>query len=247
MQAQDGSAALKETRNTELLEDDAGAVRTYLIICDTLYAECRSIIPQNVQCDILPFKMHTYPDKLQQRLQESIDAVPGSGADILIGFGLCSHAAVNLSSERHRLIIPRVHDCIAMLCGSQQQYARLAEEELGTLYLTKRFIESEDGTYHICEFDAYAARYGEQLAAEYIGMVLHSYKRAVLMNTGEYEMDRYRSLAGDFCERYSLDFKEISATRSLLEKLVKKEWDGEFIRKNPGEKILLDDFLNDRV
>jgi uncharacterized protein DUF1638 len=49
--------------------------------------------------------------------------------DIILGFGLCSNSLINLTSKDHILIIPKVHDCIALFYGSQYTFLKAAEKE----------------------------------------------------------------------------------------------------------------------
>jgi len=77
---------------------------------------------------------HNYPDQLKSWLQKEIDAieagrdhhtaarreedgqtgVPDDFDAITLGYGLCSNAVAGLSAGRHRLVIPRAHDCITL-------------------------------------------------------------------------------------------------------------------------------------
>lgn len=219
----------------------------YFIVCDTVYAECKSLIPLDMKVEVLPFSLHSRPEYLKNRLQEVIDRIPDEARSILLGFGLCSHAVVGLRSEKTRLILPRIHDCIALFCGSQECLANYAEEELGTLYLTKRFIEAEDGTYHLLEYDAYEKKYGKRKAETYIGMVLKSYKCAAFLETGEYESDTYKHIVKKFCKTYSLVYKDIAGTQDLMKLLVSSsaspEKSSQLIYKKPGECVELSDYI----
>ncbi|MGM0431708.1 MAG: DUF1638 domain-containing protein [Spirochaetota bacterium] len=216
----------------------------YFIVCDTILVECRSLIPDDVTVVKLPFALHSTPEKLQQKLQEEIDAIPGEGAHILIGFGLCSNGAVGLSSKRHWLYLPKVHDCIALFSGSQERFHEITDSELGTLYMTKRFMENEQGHYHLMEYDAYVQRYGEELAHTYIGMLLNSYTRGMLIESGEYDIQPYRNMAQRFCTQHDLRFEQISADLTLVEQLFAANVsDDRIICKEPGESVELDDYL----
>ena len=92
--------------------EDNGTARK-IIACATVAEELRLMgVPEGELLE-LEFGLHVYPDKLRETLQGEIDAVPGEG-DIVLGYGLCSNAAVGLVSRTHRIIIPRVDDCIAL-------------------------------------------------------------------------------------------------------------------------------------
>ena len=219
--------------------------KTYLIICDTILVESRSIIPDDMIIMRQSFSLHEKPDLLRSHLQEVIDGIPGKGDTIVLGYGLCSNATVGLTSAHHRLILPRIHDCIALFCGSQACFEKHRNEAIGTLFLTKRFIESEDGTYHLLEYDKYIERYGEELAQQYTRMVLEHYERAAVVDTGEYDTTPYKELARKFCELYDLEYHEITGDQRLMLKLFTEEWDHEVIVKEPGEEVSLLDYFSD--
>ncbi len=219
--------------------------KTYLIICETVYVECESIIPDDMIILKQDFTLHNKPDALHTYLQQVIDSLPGDGDDIVLGYGLCSNATVGLHSKSHRLILPRIHDCIALFCGSQACYNEHRDEAIGTFFLTKRFIESEDGTYHLMEYDTYIERYGKELAQKYTKMLLGHYERAALVDTGEYDMTPYKEIAREFCELYELDYTEITGDQRLMLKLLSEDWDHEIIVVDPGMEVTLLDYLAD--
>jgi len=215
----------------------------YFIVCDTVLTECRSMVPSDVQILSFPFALHTNPGVLNGKLQERIDSIPGKGAEVLIGYGLCSRGTLGLVSPAHYLRMPRVHDCIAMLCGSQQKFHAFSQSELGTLYMTKRFIEDEQGTYHLMEYDTYVKKYGVERTERYIGKLLHTYTRGVLIRSAEYDPQPYRCIAQDFCAKYHLGFDEFPADMTLITALLEGKADGNIICKSPGEPVVLEDYL----
>lgn len=214
-----------------------------LIICESVAAECASLIPAAMRVETVPFAMHREPERLHAYLQELIDKVPEELTHVLLGFGLCSNAVVGLCSRCHSLVAPRVHDCIALFCGSQERFRLLAEEEPGTLYLTWRYIESAEGTYHLMEYDRFAARFGEAEAERIIGLLLRHYRRALLLETGEYPINAYRPVAREFCKRHGLDYAEERGSRSMIERLIRGPWGGEFVLAPPGRALTQNEFL----
>ncbi|MCF7941147.1 MAG: DUF1638 domain-containing protein [Spirochaetia bacterium] len=212
----------------------------HLIICDSVFSECSSMIPRDMSCTVVPFALHSNPRNLKAVIQEHIDQAPGECEVIRIGFGLCSNSTLGLVSDRHTLLLPRVHDCIALFLGSQQ---RLAEQGLASLYVTRRYAEAEDGTYHLLEYDRYAQRYGSELAKKYIGMVIDGYRKALLIDTGEYPVDRYRQITRQLCTDYCLQYGELAGSRVLMKKMLTDDGsDEQIIRKRPSEPVGLDDY-----
>ena len=69
--------------------------------------------------------LHDRPDRLRATLQENLEEV-SKRSDIeavVLAYGLCGRGTAGLHPLRHRLVIPRAHDCITMFLGSKEAYA----------------------------------------------------------------------------------------------------------------------------
>jgi hypothetical protein len=69
--------------------------------------------------------LHDNPDLLRARLQaelQSIEARDDIGA-VVLAYGLCGRGTAGLQPLRHRLVIPRAHDCITVFLGSKEAHA----------------------------------------------------------------------------------------------------------------------------
>ncbi len=212
-----------------------------IIACATVAEELRALGVEESELQVLEFGLHIYPEKLKSTLQEAISATPGE-MDILLGYGLCCNAMVGLHSDTHRLVVPKVDDCIALFLGSKAEQLRLLVEEPGTYYLTKGWIEAAEAPYD--EFLRMAERYGEEKAMKLARIMLANYKRVALINTGNYHMEDYRAVARHMAEFFELRFEELPGSNRLLEKMLNRDWDGEFIVCEAGRTVELADFLS---
>jgi Protein of unknown function (DUF1638) len=211
----------------------------HVISCATVAEELRHLGVPEERLTVLEFGLHVYPDQLKVRLQEAIAAVPGD-CDILLGYGLCSYSVVGLKSESHRLVIPRVDDCIPLFLGSRQEHlARLAEAP-GTYYLTKGWVEAQKEA--IDEYERLRGKYGEERANKVARLMYKNYTQVVLIDTGNYRMDDYRTFARLMAYFLDLEFNEVPGSNRLLEKMLAGDWDGEFLVVPAGEPIELEPF-----
>lgn len=69
--------------------------------------------------------LHDQPDRLRSTLQASLDELDGRTdiEAVVLCYGLCGLGTVGLISLRHRIVIPRAHDCITVFMGSKEAYA----------------------------------------------------------------------------------------------------------------------------
>jgi hypothetical protein len=110
------------------------------------------------------------------------------------------------------------------------------------LYLTKGWIES--GTPLDEQREIMAKKYGEKRAGSLFQKMLQGYKRLVFIDTGNYELERYRSRSREIAGRLNLRYEEIKGDSSLVKKLLNGRWDDEFVVALPGHTIELGDFRN---
>jgi hypothetical protein len=220
--------------------------RTLVMACATVIEEMLPLLPPGMQHRVFDFGLHVNPDRLRRTLQAAIDAVEEPFDTIILGYGLCSQAIIGIVSSRCTLVVPRVDDCIAIFLGSRTAYKEQSQSEPGTYYLTKGWIEVGDTPF--AEHDRLIQRYGQERAERMLRLMLANYKRLALINTGQYEMERYREYARQAAERYNLRFEEIEGSNALVKKMIYGPWDtgtatAEFVVVPPGEAFSYEHFF----
>ncbi|HBY98192.1 MAG TPA: hypothetical protein DEP84_30320 [Chloroflexi bacterium] len=215
--------------------------RPTVIACATVIEEMLPLLPDAVTTHTLALGLHTYPAKLRLALQEAIDASSDASV-ILLGYGLCSLAIVGLQARQCPLVVPKVDDCIAIFLGSRSAYLTESRGEPGTYYLTKGWIEGGDGS-PFAEYDRMVRRFGPERAERMMHVLLKNYTRLALINTGQYEQERYRDYARRTAERFGLRYEEIDGSTALVEKMIFGPWDDDFLVVPPGQSITYEDFF----
>jgi hypothetical protein len=213
---------------------------TRVIACATVIEEMLLHLPPGVETHVLDFGLHVNPEALRCALQEAIDTTATAGETVLLGYGLCSQAVVGLRADGCTLVVPKVDDCIAIFLGSAEAYKEQARAEPGTYYLTKGWIEAGDSPFD--EYDDLVERYGEEKAQWLMGQVLKNYTRLALINTGQYELERYRDYSRRMAERFGLRYEEIPGSDTLIKKMLYNPQGEEFVIARPGETISYLDF-----
>ena len=219
--------------------------RRLVIACATVIEEMVPLLPAEVSSETLDFGLHLRPHELKKSLQEKINQASQHADVLLLGYGLCSMAVVGLRATTAHLIIPRVDDCIAIFLGSCKAYKEQSRKEPGTYYLTKGWIEVGDTPFQ--EYQRLAKKYGEAKAERMIRLMLKNYTRLGFINTGQYEIDRYRSYARRTAEQFNLRFEEINGSPAFVRKMVFGPWDDEFLVVEPGQTIQYTDFVQSRT
>jgi hypothetical protein len=219
---------------------------TVVIACATVIEEMLPLMPEGMEHHTLEFGLHVYPNKLRSTLQVTIDEVVaahlGEELTILLGYGLCSQALVGVEARGCTLVLPHVDDCIAIFLGSRSAYKQQAGKEPGTYYLTKGWVEA--GETPFTEYQHAVERYGQARADRIFKIMMSNYRRLALINTGQYEIEKYRDYAHRTAEQFSLRYEEIPGATTLVEKLLFGPWNDEFVVLCPGEAFRLDHFYH---
>jgi hypothetical protein len=218
--------------------------RMTVIACATVIEEMLPHLPSDVAHEVLDFGLHVNPDALRSTLQKAIDKASQTAETIILGYGLCSQAVVGLRANGCTLVLPKVDDCIAIFLGSGEAYRAQARSAPGTYYLTKGWIEAGDSPFH--EYDSLVEQYGEEKARWLMGRILKNYTRLALINTGQYELERYRDYSRHTAERFGLHYEEIPGSNALIKRLLQGPWDSDFVIARPGETVRYLDFRRTR-
>jgi hypothetical protein len=222
--------------------DDLRNAKRQVIACATVIEEMLPFLPDDVPYEVLDFGLHLRPADLKMALQAKVDEASQNVDVLLLGYGLCSMAIIGLKATTATLVIPRVDDCIAIFLGSCEAYKAQAKKEPGTYYLTKGWIEVGDNLFE--EHKRMIEKFGEEKAARMTQLMLKNYKRLGFINTGQYEIERYRIYARDKAKEFGLRFEEIEGSSALVKKMIHGPWDEEFMVISPGQTIRYQDFVN---
>ena len=215
--------------------------RRLVIACATVIEEMSPFLTADVPSETLDFGLHLHPHELRKSLQDRIDLASLHADVLLLGYGLCSMAVVGLQATTAHLVIPRVDDCISIFLGSCSAYKEQVRKEPGTYYLTKGWMEVGDSPFE--EYKRLVKKFGEARAERMTRLMLKNYTRLGFINTGQYQIERYRDLARQTAEKFSLRFEEIDGSPALVKKLVFGPWDEEFLVVEPGQTIQYTDFV----
>lgn len=245
-------------------------MKNIAIVCDVMKQDLENIV-RNKKIENLDFifmeqHLHNTPDIMRQKLQEQVSNVNSDYDKIILGYGLCSNGVVDLISDNHEIIIPRVDDCISLFLGSKERYLELFTKDPTTYYFCKGWIEYGGDPYRgyllwtgkedlipkewIRKKEIYGSkRYDEGTARFIITEELKNYKRIVLINNDDIEnihreyLEKMISFLNEVLERKMI-LEEVKGSLKFLEKMALGDIDEKnFLRFKPGQKILQEYFF----
>ena len=221
-----------------------------VIACKVFQNLLEAYLPEEVASNItfMDYGLHRVPSKLTWSVQDEVDRIEDPSV-IILGYGLCGNGLQGVKSRQHTLVIARADDCIAILLGSREAYLEEFENEPGTYYLTKGWLES--GSDPLKEYNEYKEKYGEEDAEWLMDQQYQHYKRIVLVAHQQEDLEKYRSQAqavAKFCERWGMRYEEKLGSDRYVARLVEvanslDTQDKDFLIVPPGGEIRQEDFI----
>ena len=229
-------------------------MRLKLIACEVLFREmCHACAhaPHQVDLEFLPKGLHDLGGKpMAAKIQEAVDRTPeGVYQAILLGYGLCGNGLEGLTARHTRLVLPRAHDCIALLMGSHARYQAYFEDNPGTFYRSTGWLERGQGlqqlTQHTTGFDesleALIGKYGEdngRYLYEEMTRYRAQYRKLTFIETGLEAGGKFIAEAAAEAKEKGWSFERMLGDLAWLGRMVEGEWtEAEFVVAEPGQRI----------
>lgn len=169
----------------------------------------------------MDYGLHVLPKRMATALQKELEAIEEPSV-VLVGYGLCGNGLAGLEAGRHTLVIPRADDCIAILLGSYEAYARAHRENPGTYYLTRGWLEA--GGDPLDQYRSLVERFGRESADHVADALYGRYTRLCLVAPNAAELETCRPMAreiAEFCaSRWDIAYEERIGSDALLRELL---------------------------
>ena len=217
-------------------------MKNLVITCSIMKDELLLFQTEGISFVFLEQSLHRTPEKMKPAIQDEINkAEQWDGDALILGYGLCSNGSLGVKANRHPIVIPRVHDCIAMFLGSPERYMEEHRKEPGTYYLTKGWIE--EGKSPLGVYEEYCRRYPKETAEWVIREELKNYTRIALVETELGLSEAHRKHALENARFFNLKYEEIKGSLAFFKKMLRGPWDKYFILLQPGEEATQEMFL----
>lgn len=232
--------------------------RMKLLACEVLSRELYALAadaPWPVDVEFVPKGLHDLPSAdMRQRVQARIDAVDPAPYDrILLGYGLCNNGLAGVRARTLPLVLPRVHDCIALFLGGHARYREVFDARPGTYFLTPGWIERGEATGDLRQagiphqlgldmpFEDLVREYGEE-NARYIADTLQgcaaNYSAYLYIRTGVGCDAEFERRARSMADERGWAFEAIEGRLDVLRRLMHGPWpEDEFLTVPPGGEI----------
>jgi hypothetical protein len=230
-------------------------MRLKLICCEVLFREmCDACAhsPHQVDVEFQPKGLHDLGRApMAAKIQQAVDQTPEGRYDaILLGYGLCGNGLDGLTARHTRLVLPRAHDCIALLMGSRDRYQQYFEQNPGAFYRSTGWLERGQGLQQLTHdtigfdqsLDAMILKYGDD-NGRYLYQELTSYRahyrKLTFIETGLESGGKFFGEALAEAQDKGWNFERLPGDLAWLRRLVDGDWnDSDFLVALPGQRIV---------
>lgn len=212
-----------------------------IIACEVMKEEFIKIpIQGEADFEYLPMGLHDTPDKLKVEINRLLDNSEGYER-IILGYGLCGNALEGLEGRSVPIVVPKVHECIALFMGSTQKYNEVKKENAGTFFLTGGWTEGDKNMLnqyrHTCE------KHGEKRARMIFDIMYKHYNRLLFINTSHPRNEKAKEFAREAADLLNVNLEEMTGDMSYLERLINGPWEAdEFVLLEEGARLGYQDF-----
>jgi hypothetical protein len=208
-----------------------------LIACRAVWEQVLPFLPPEMSSEVLEISLHVHPGRLQERIQQAIDAADGLYDPIYLGYGMCSRALIGLSARKSRLVAPKSDDCIEMFLGSREARLAALASEPGTYFVTQGSLGEGFGSA-FPDYERAVSRYGSRKAGEMLRAMMRNYQflAYIRMPRGD-GLERDRATVREMAERFDLQAVEVEGAAEWLGAMFAGQWDGRFVVMEPGHAI----------
>lgn len=215
---------------------------THLIACEMLRDEVELAMARTgieYPTIWLDKGLHDTPEKLRASLQDKIDQLDRYDT-ILLAMALCGGALDGISCGHARLAVPKFDDCIRIILSLEPGMHNAADAR--SLYYTRQWLDSAG---HLTrQQEQYLEKYGEKKTKKIMRLMLANYKSCRMVDTGAYDMAQWEDRARADADALGLEYGTQHGSVRVLEKLLRQEFDEEFLVVEPGETLTQRMFLN---
>jgi hypothetical protein len=220
-----------------------------LVACRVLEAEIAALSEESahvVRREFFEIGLHDQPTSLRSMLAGAISRAEDDPAveQVVLVYGLCGLALVELAPRRCPLVVARAHDCITLFLGSKERYAAAMREEPGTYWYSPGWNRAQrvPGPEREARLrEEYTARFGAEEAEELLEMERSAFAQHTTAGYTDHGLPgdgEDRLYAKRCAQSLGWRFREHPGDPELLHDLLHGPWDDErFLTVLPGERI----------
>jgi len=215
-------------------------MNTIIISCQTIEDELRAAMKQSgkdYEIRWIESGLHNVPQRLHGALQQMIDSCLGCKR-ILLAMGFCGNSVLGLHAGPAEMVLPRVDDCVTLLCGSPQKRA----ETPYAYFLTDGWLRGERNIWR--EYQYTIEKYGEKRGSRIFHILFQNYRSVMMLDTGCFDAEKAGREIRKIAETLGLEYGSEKGTISYLTALLEENWDPAKFLVVPPHAVITPEMLS---
>jgi hypothetical protein len=199
-----------------------------------------------LETQFLDVGLHDRPDELRSKLQAQLVALAKRDdiEAVALAYGLCGLGTAGLRPVRHKLVIPRAHDCITIFMGAKETYAEHQRHCPSCFYYTPGW-NREKRVPGPDRLVALKSDLGKTFEPDDVDFLIESereqwaqHNTATYIDLGTADAEKEADYARRCAEWLGWKFEYIRGNPALLRDLLWGNWDdGRFQIIEPGKQL----------
>ncbi len=231
-------------------------MRLKLISCEVLYREmcaCVARSPHQIDIEFLPKGLHDLGGaRMRGRLQEVVDSTdPSVHETILMGYALCGNGLAGLTARTVPIVLPRAHDCIALLMGSRHKYQQYFDENPGVFFRSTGWLERGKGLIPLSrrqtgvdtKLEELIEKYGEENGRylfEELNNYQSHYRQMTYIRTGLEADGSFEDRAREEATRRGWTYASMDGDMTLFRRFINGDWgEADFLTVPPAHRVVV--------
>ncbi len=185
-------------------------------------------------------KYHDDPAMMRRHILETLSSLPREADTVLVAMGFCGGSWDQVVADR-RIVLPRVDDCITLLLHRNDEYQPNLKQ-MGHMYMLDGDPEKFSPERM---FESLSEKYEQWKAEALFDMWFENYRFLDVIDTGLFDCysESFAAQAQRSADLIHCALDYVPGSNRLLEKLLRGQWDEQFLVAEPGHKIVHKDFF----
>ncbi len=185
---------------------------------------------------------HRDPAEMKEHLLEALRDMPEGTETVLVSMGFCGGSWEDVRADV-RLVLPRVDDCVSLLLQTGDEVRSNLKED-GHLYVRAK-DPSKESFKAIFDHMADSQDLDQETREKYHKVWQSYYSEIDIMDTGINGSTEpaYEEVVRRDADWLGAGLGHVPAGTHLLEKMLKGDWDSQFLVLKPGEPVKKEEML----
>jgi len=209
-----------------------------LLACPTLKREITVIMQEeglNYPVFYLPDELHLMPEHLNAWLCDFIPRLVNVDY-LLMPMGLCGNGTLGVPSVNATLVLPKCQDCISLLLS--ETCLADVERPVYDYFFTDSWLDFERSFTN--EFSLTVEKYGQKTADSLMKMMFKHYQYFSYIDSGYGDYESAVAKAKPLADLVDVEIRRLKGNFGVLRKMLKLEFDDDFLLVGPGETVQFD-------